>query len=253
MKLPAGQPVGFNGERLERQSGMYALGHGYRWYSTTLMRFNSADSVSPFGAGGTNAYAYVRNDPVNLFDPDGHSPAGPTAVQGRMFNFHTGLKKIIPFEGDYGIYKSTSRLFTKPKLFVYTHGRQNALKIDGKALSPNEFNEWLKAKNVKVKHYKEVVFAACLSEYPEPGATSFAQQFSNLNNVKVSALKGLGWAFITQDFNPKKSQLGLLSEPYAGIFPEPLHEGSRGLELFPRAYDFTRVTPQSARRVREDG
>ncbi len=36
------------------------------------MRFNSPDSLSPFGRGGLNAYAYCQGDPINRSDPGGH-------------------------------------------------------------------------------------------------------------------------------------------------------------------------------------
>jgi len=36
------------------------------------MRFNSPDSLSPFGDGGLNGYAYCVGDPVNRSDPTGH-------------------------------------------------------------------------------------------------------------------------------------------------------------------------------------
>ncbi|RMN11653.1 RHS repeat-associated core domain-containing protein, partial [Pseudomonas syringae group genomosp. 3] len=36
------------------------------------MRFNSPDSLSPFGEGGLNAYGYVGGDPVGFGDPSGH-------------------------------------------------------------------------------------------------------------------------------------------------------------------------------------
>lgn len=64
--------AGFNGEQLDAVTGLYLLGNGYRAYSPTLMRFNSPDSMSPFGAGGVNAYAYCLGDPVNRIDPTGH-------------------------------------------------------------------------------------------------------------------------------------------------------------------------------------
>ena len=38
------------------------------------MRFNSPDSLSPFGEGGVNAYGYCEGDPVNRADPGGHWP-----------------------------------------------------------------------------------------------------------------------------------------------------------------------------------
>lgn len=64
--------AGFNGEQLDAVTGLYLLGNGYRAYSPTLMRFTSPDSMSPFGAGGLNAYAYCLGDPVNRVDPTGH-------------------------------------------------------------------------------------------------------------------------------------------------------------------------------------
>lgn len=64
--------AGFNGEQLDRVTGLYLLGNGYRAYSPTLMRFLGPDSMSPFGEGGLNAYAYCLGDPVNRVDPTGH-------------------------------------------------------------------------------------------------------------------------------------------------------------------------------------
>ncbi|GFM82330.1 hypothetical protein PSCICN_30220 [Pseudomonas cichorii] len=63
---------GFNGERPDPVTGHYLLGKGYRAYNPVLMRFNSPDSLSPFGEGGLNPYAYCLGDPVNHYDPTGH-------------------------------------------------------------------------------------------------------------------------------------------------------------------------------------
>ncbi|WP_413727492.1 RHS repeat-associated core domain-containing protein [Sodalis sp. RH19] len=71
---PAFRPSlpGFTGERPDPVSGAYHLGNGYRAYNPVLMRFNTPDSLSPFGAGGINAYVYCAGDPVNNADPSGH-------------------------------------------------------------------------------------------------------------------------------------------------------------------------------------
>jgi RHS repeat-associated protein len=66
--------LGFNGERPDPVTGHYLLGNGYRAFNPVLMRFNSPDSLSPFGKGGLNAYAYCLGDPVNRSDPSGHFP-----------------------------------------------------------------------------------------------------------------------------------------------------------------------------------
>ncbi len=62
---------GFNGERPDPLTGHYLLGKGYRAYNPTLMRFNRPDSLSPFGEGGLNPYAYCLGDPINRHDPTG--------------------------------------------------------------------------------------------------------------------------------------------------------------------------------------
>lgn len=49
----------------------YMLGNGHRLFNPGLMRFHSADSLSPFERGGINAYAYCMNDPINRSDPSG--------------------------------------------------------------------------------------------------------------------------------------------------------------------------------------
>jgi len=64
---------GFNGEQPDPVTGHYLLGNGYRAYNPVLMRFNSPDSLSPFGEGGLNAYAYCIGDPINRRDPTGHA------------------------------------------------------------------------------------------------------------------------------------------------------------------------------------
>ncbi|MDG9886537.1 RHS repeat-associated core domain-containing protein [Pseudomonas sp. GD04058] len=69
--------LAFNGELFESWTGHCLLGKGYRAYSPLLMMFIQPDSWSPFGAGGLNAYAYCKGDPVNLADPSGHVPVLP--------------------------------------------------------------------------------------------------------------------------------------------------------------------------------
>ncbi|MVV47574.1 RHS repeat-associated core domain-containing protein [Pseudomonas sp. PB120] len=63
--------LGFNGERRDAVTGHYLLGNGYRAFNPMLMRFNSPDSLSPFGKGGINTYVYCLGDPVNRLDKTG--------------------------------------------------------------------------------------------------------------------------------------------------------------------------------------
>jgi RHS repeat-associated protein len=66
--------LGFNGERPDPVTGHYLLGNGYRAFNPVLMRFNSPDSLSPFGRGGLNPYVYCGQNPILIIDPDGHAP-----------------------------------------------------------------------------------------------------------------------------------------------------------------------------------
>jgi len=43
-----------------------------RWYSPTLGRFVSADTIIPPGVQGLDRYGYVNNNPLRYTDPSGH-------------------------------------------------------------------------------------------------------------------------------------------------------------------------------------
>ncbi|PNA02326.1 MULTISPECIES: RHS repeat-associated core domain-containing protein [unclassified Pseudomonas] len=63
--------TGFAGQLQEVGLDCYLLGNGYRVFSPSLMRFLSADVLSPFGKGGVNCYTYCHGDPINKIDPTG--------------------------------------------------------------------------------------------------------------------------------------------------------------------------------------
>jgi RHS repeat-associated protein len=69
---PRSSTLGYTGQYHDSLTPGYQLGNGYRAYLPALMRFTGPDSLSPFGAGGLNAYAYGGDDPVNHADPSGH-------------------------------------------------------------------------------------------------------------------------------------------------------------------------------------
>ncbi|MEU9604180.1 RHS repeat-associated core domain-containing protein [Streptomyces sp. NPDC048057] len=74
-----GSVLGHDGQRIDPALGWFHLGNGYRAYDPVLMRFTTPDSLSPFGAGGINPYAYCLGDPVNRNDPSGHLSWGAWA------------------------------------------------------------------------------------------------------------------------------------------------------------------------------
>jgi len=56
--------------------GFGLLFYNARWYSPTLGRFVSADTVIPPGVQGLDRYAYVNNNPLRYTDPSGHCVVG---------------------------------------------------------------------------------------------------------------------------------------------------------------------------------
>jgi RHS repeat-associated protein len=64
--------LGYTGQYRDPVLPGYQLGHGYRAYLPALMRFTAPDSMSPFGAGGPNPYAYCAGNPISYSDPTGH-------------------------------------------------------------------------------------------------------------------------------------------------------------------------------------
>lgn len=86
--LPTLQTVlGFNGGRPDPVTGCYLLGNGRRAFKPALLRFISPDRMSPFEAGGLNAYAYCLGDPINRQDPSGESPFFGTLA--KLFRRHS--------------------------------------------------------------------------------------------------------------------------------------------------------------------
>ena len=86
--------IQFNGQPREALLGHYLLGNGYRLFNCALLRFNSPDSLSPYGAGGINAYAYCHADPVNGIDPSGHINLLRNVLPGVLKMNKTALRAI---------------------------------------------------------------------------------------------------------------------------------------------------------------
>lgn len=111
--------LGFTGERRDPVTGHYLLGNGYRAFNPVLMRFNSPDSLSPFGEGGLNAYAYCQGDPVNYQDPTGHVKFN--LVTNRALNrLRDSVIKRAPARTE------SMGNFAKARKTVHSNAKQNA-------------------------------------------------------------------------------------------------------------------------------
>ncbi|MHC0448568.1 MAG: RHS repeat domain-containing protein [Candidatus Lariskella arthropodorum] len=67
-----GNSIGFNGQWSDPYTQFQFLGNGVREYDPKLRHFLQYDSMSPFGKGGVNGYAYADGNPIMLMDPNGH-------------------------------------------------------------------------------------------------------------------------------------------------------------------------------------
>jgi len=141
---------GFNGEQPDPVTGHYLLGNGYRAFNPVLMRFNSPDSLSPFGEGGMNAYAYCAGDPVNRVDPTGHtwlwlksllkyigvmkksSPVSPnlvaTAASAQMKKVESH-QAIINKYRDQSVHTATEELVVRKRLLPFDDNRDGDTRV----------------------------------------------------------------------------------------------------------------------------
>ena len=84
----------FTGKQKDN-SGLYY--YGARYYDDQLGRFMAADSVLPnvYDPQQLNRFAYVRNNPVKLVDPDGHAAIAAIALGAFIFSYVTGQAVVI--------------------------------------------------------------------------------------------------------------------------------------------------------------
>ena len=67
-------PFRYRGYYYDNETGLFMVGH--RYYNPEWGRWIQPDDIEyldPTNINGLNLYAYCNNDPVNYFDPDGHS------------------------------------------------------------------------------------------------------------------------------------------------------------------------------------
>jgi len=66
-----GNPYGYTGREPDAETGLYY--YRARYYDVEAGRFIQSAPIG-FGGGDTNLYAYVVNNPINLYDPSGWKP-----------------------------------------------------------------------------------------------------------------------------------------------------------------------------------
>lgn len=123
--------TGFVGQMRSLVPEGYFLGNGYRFYNTILMRFNSPDELSPFEAGGLNAYAYCAGDPVNRTDPSGRMYYAGT---GKIYNW------VRPWESPLGSQSSMPRSRSRSRSPVHVVPRSPSPTNQNRPLTPAQLS-----------------------------------------------------------------------------------------------------------------
>ena len=189
--------MGFNGERPDPVTGHYLLGNGYRAFNPVLMRFNSPDSLSPFGKGGANSYAYCLGDPINMGDTSGHNPFRFLARA-----FSTTIKKLRnPFKSEY---TSMGKVYMPPASVA---------------------NMGLFSKLEGMPHIQDII----MRELPGKDLIAFSQVSKNANrmvqNAKLSPRSVLGSKVDLTSINNEMEKTllhpvnSLISGEFKGVLP----------------------------------
>lgn len=222
--------LGFNGERRDPVTGHYLLGNGYRAFNPVLMRFNSPDSLSPFGRGGVNAYAYCGGDPLNRVDPMGHyfAPALVTglargAMARRVFNIvdqvisvpTAAVNKVV------GGFSMASRRVGN-FLDEASGARRNRL-VDKKNEAINSLNDFKASsvKEFKARTGQQVTFDK-LKEHAQQLETNLRTQEAHLKNFGPFGQLSAEDAEIFRA-TESSMQLGRVSQERVGNLLEKLH------------------------------
>lgn len=185
--------LGFNGQRSEPVTGYYLLGNGYRAFNLVLKRFNSPDSLSPFGKGGLNSYAYCLGDPINRDDATGHAPSylllrmKSELVEGMSYKFQRNVTRISE-----GIF--TSEDFTKrgSRVTFHAHGSAGVIGASkNQLIGPEQLIDLAKQRNIDVARFKSVRLLICHSaDQGVNGGPSIGEQLSVRLRRPVKAYEG---------------------------------------------------------------
>jgi RHS repeat-associated protein len=197
--------LGFNGHRSEPVTGHYLLGNGYRAFNSVLMRFNSPDSLSPFGKGGFNTYAYCQGDPINRSDPTGHFFSWISNLFSRLKTSYKSNIYGYPVKPTRNITRISEGIFSFEDTYQHkaritfqghTFGSGKGVMLDSqRAVGPSGLLKLAEEQGVNVKSYSNVRLVICYSGgrvgvYSSDADSTFGAIFSKLVKRPVKAFKG---------------------------------------------------------------
>lgn len=194
--------LGYTGQRCDRFTYHYLLGNGYRAYSAILMRFLSPDTLSPFGNGGRNAYAYCEGDPTNNVDPSGHmfgnlrrlvnrgsdAPSSSFTAKNKYYNAAKEVTESTPPLAEFknwfdSIYTRKKHLKQAAKLHQLAEGLETWSPNPDLVIILNEEDQWYHAFGIYQKALNKTVAMIEKVYIPvEPVTISPLPSLSSLNS-----------------------------------------------------------------------
>ncbi|WP_313651029.1 RHS repeat-associated core domain-containing protein [Pseudomonas soli] len=167
--------LGFTGQLRERGLEIYLLGNGHRGYNPILMRFNSADQLSPMGKGGLNSYAYCQGNPINFIDPSGRIMGIPGWT----------ASGVAALAGTYTTYKDVGAFRANP---TFSGGKLTQSIIGGVVAAYTLTGAVLQYNNSPLgdSMINDATVGAALLTLREPAA-----------NIVMSAVKGVQSAYVS--------------------------------------------------------
>ncbi|MGE8059389.1 RHS repeat-associated core domain-containing protein [Pseudomonas sp. NPDC089547] len=216
--------ISFKGEHPNSIDGSYFFGNGYRRYNPVLKRFERADTESPFGVGGINAYAFVLGDPINLSDPSGRGPGLP-------------ISPPLAFKGKIQLIKGL-RVFTVASdkvpagaiITIVAHG--NGAGQLGKKYGPyhaaKKVYQAMKNNNIPVDSYPTHLVSCRGADTSIFNKTPAAQEWANLTGQPAISYKGVVVAARTKI--PRRTKNSF--DGFVNIFT---HENFKPVTFYPDA------------------
>jgi|GEM_PF-5961805 len=194
---PYGYPVAgqvtsllaFAGQPWDSLAQAYPLGNGHRLFHSSMRRFGSPDTLSPFNRGGLNSYAYCEGDPINRDDPTGESfrsvnswvsktrrpffqPRRAMSDPTISTSYHLAQKKLKP--------TVAFDLTTSPKS---NRGSTRPTDRNGSAIGDNTVGRNY-GENEELRRLREAGF---FRQHPEPNTNTESRGWNDINNLRVAA------------------------------------------------------------------
>jgi RHS repeat-associated protein len=235
----------FAGLFIEKGLPLYVPGNGSRPYLPGLMRFASSDALSPFGAGGINAYTYCTGDPVNRMDTNGHfaSLVGRLKSLKKLFGAFKRPSAEVAF-----IEKSTAFGVTKKGVFfIDAHGQVGGTWLGDRIVDADELIGEIRGTPVVLdlfKRAKKVELISCFgADQISSGTPSVGEQLALKLGKPVKAYQGevTGWSGFAYHEQAGNAQEAIGRSPRVYTYSKPQVFGTNNKILFYKTYRFDKV------------